>query len=112
MAGPAGEEVRRVVRWVAPADPKITATRPRPAGVAATLGWAACVAVVGFGCLRVVKQAMAEPAVEEVARVVRKVAPADPKIMATRPEHAGLPISAEAVAGERARHERLAAKYN
>jgi hypothetical protein len=48
-----------------------------------------------------VRQALAEPAIAEVGRVVRKVAPPDAKIMATRPEQAGLPLSAEAVAGER-----------
>jgi hypothetical protein len=85
----------------------------RPAArVAAAVGWAVCMAAVGAGTARVVKQALAEPAISEVARVVRGVAAPGVKIMATRPEHAGVPVSLDARRDERARHERLAAKYH
>lgn len=84
----------------------------RPARMVGCVGLVVCGVLLGVGCFRVVKQAMAEPAIDEVARVIRTTMPPDVKIMATRPEHAGLPISVEATAGERARHERLAAKYH
>jgi hypothetical protein len=83
----------------------------KPVRLVGIAGWAVCAGFLAFGCLKVVKEAMAEPAVTEVARVIREKTPPDVKILATRPEQAGLPVSAAARAGERARHERLATKY-
>jgi hypothetical protein len=69
------------------------------------------VVLLAWPCVTVVRQALVEPAIVDVARTIRQRVPADAKILATRENQAGLPISVAAQVDERARHERLAAKY-